>query len=119
MKTLERGFGVSIAWCYERLNSGDYTIVHTRTSHMAADIYTKPFEDVSVWTRLRRLINVYSPKEIADGLLSPDPSSYPERDTVGVVINPADVNPHYTYILSGESELNTNYRKPAKLKPKP
>ena len=43
MKTLERGFGVDIAWCHKKFTSGDYKILHTRSSHMAADIYTKGF----------------------------------------------------------------------------
>ena len=61
MKTLERCFGVSVAKINERMRSGDYFMVHTRTHDMSADIYTKGFTDVALFNRLRALINVFSP----------------------------------------------------------
>ncbi len=45
MKTLERCFGVSVAWINEQMRSGDYNMVHTRTHDMSADIYIKGFTD--------------------------------------------------------------------------
>ena len=41
MKTLERGFGVVIGWINEQIAKGFFNIIHTRTRHMSADIYTK------------------------------------------------------------------------------
>ena len=42
------------------------------------------------------------------------------KDIEGVDVDPNDLNPHYTYIMSGESEHNTDFRKPVKKKsPKP
>ena len=49
MKTLERGFGIDIAWNHKRIESGDYVLVHTRTSHMSADIYTKGLGNPKTW----------------------------------------------------------------------
>ena len=40
MKDLERCFGVSLAWGHQRMMSGDYIMVHTRSHDMSADIYT-------------------------------------------------------------------------------
>ena len=71
MKTLERGHGVSIGWINSRVNSGDYNLVHTRTQHMSADIYTKGINNPDTWNRLRKLINVYTPLEISSGDLNP------------------------------------------------
>ena len=41
MKTLERNFGISVAWLNERLKSGEYVIVHCGSKNMSAGIYTK------------------------------------------------------------------------------
>ncbi len=117
MKTLERGHGVQLSWNHGRFSSDDYILIHTRTSHMTADIYTKGFNDANTWRRLRRLINVYTKEELSKGWLSPDPDSYAAKDIEGIEVDIKDVNPHYTYIMSGESELNTDFRKPAKIKP--
>ena len=116
MKTLERNFGVSIGWCHDRVESLDYVLIHTRTSHMAADIYTKGFRAPDVWIRLRRLINVYTIDEIKNFQFSPEHSSYSTKDVEDVVVDSNDLNPHYTYIMSGESVLNTDFRKPVKTK---
>ena len=62
MTTLERGHGVQIGWINERLVSGDYNLIHTRTQHMAADIYTKYFSNPETWQRLLLLIHVYTPE---------------------------------------------------------
>ena len=117
MKTLERGFGVDIAWNHARVESGDYDLIHTRSSHMAADIFTKPFPGPAPWTRLRRLINIYSPQELAEGWLSPDQKDYPAKDIEGIDEPVNHLNPHYTYIMSGASTLKTDFRKPIKKKP--
>ena len=109
-KKNERGHGVQLAWNHERFSSDDYVSIHTRTSHMTADIYTKGFNDANTWRRLRRLINIYTPEELSNGWLSPETHSYLAKDVEGVEVDIKDVNPHYTYIMSGESELNTDFR---------
>ena len=80
MKTLERGHGVSIGWLHERVATGDYNLVHTRTTNMTADIFTKPFTDPVTWTRLRRLVNVYTPEEMENLILNPDYNDVNETD---------------------------------------
>ena len=117
MKTLERNFGVTIGWNHDRVKSGDYILIHTRSSHMSADIYTKGFRAPDVYKRLKRLINIYTPEEILNFWFSPVVSSYPPAECEGVVIDPTHLNPHYTYIMSGESDLNTDFRKPVRVKP--
>jgi hypothetical protein len=62
MKTLERNFGCKIGWIHERIRDGYYNLIHTRTKDMTADIYTKGFTDAVLWTRLRRLCNIYTPE---------------------------------------------------------
>ena len=49
MKTLERGFGIVIGWNHQRIESGDYILIHTRSSHQAADIYTKGISYPTTW----------------------------------------------------------------------
>jgi len=98
MKTLDRNFGVSIAWNHERFESGDYILIHTRSTHMAADIYTKGFRSAGAFERLRRLINIYSLKEIESGEFSPSSGSYDTRDVEGIDVDPSHANPHYTYV---------------------
>ncbi len=41
MTTLERGFGVSIAYIHDRVMSGEFNLIHTESRDMSADIYTK------------------------------------------------------------------------------
>ena len=60
MKTLERGFGVDIAWNHDRIESGDYDLIHTRSSHMAADIFTKPVEKAKFVRMRDYIMNVHS-----------------------------------------------------------
>ena len=38
MTTLERGFGVSIAYIHDRVTSGDFNLIHTESRDMSADI---------------------------------------------------------------------------------
>ena len=70
MRTLERGHGVSMGWLHERVATGDYNSIHTRSTNMTADIFTKPFTDPVTWTRLRRLVNVYTPDEMKNMTLN-------------------------------------------------
>ena len=71
MKTLERGFGVIIGWINEMINSGRYNLRHTGTDDMSADLYTKCIHDQNVWRHLKRIINVYDPKEVENGDFDP------------------------------------------------
>ena len=59
MKDLERAFGISLAWGYQRICSGDDIMMHTRTHDMTADIFTKGFQNKHLLKRLRMLINIY------------------------------------------------------------
>lgn len=116
MKTLERGFGVSIGWINEKINSGMYNLIHTRTDDMSADIYTKCIQDHNTWRHLKRIINVYSPQEVDEGSFDPDIAG-------GDTAASSDLNPHYWRIMSGSSN-DTDQRKavktkPSKFKPKP
>ena len=89
---------------------------------MAGDIYTKGFSNPETWTRLRMLINIFSPEEIMRSSFNPGLESYQEKDFEGVVIDEKHCNPHYTYIMSGEgSPFNdADFRKAVKKKkPKP
>ena len=40
MKPLDRNPGISVGWIHEKIVEGSYNFIHTRTEHMAADIYT-------------------------------------------------------------------------------
>ena len=60
-----------IGWINERLTTGDYNLIHTRTQHMSADIYTKYFSNPETWQRLLMLINVYTPEQLAAGVFNP------------------------------------------------
>ena len=70
MKTLERNHGVVLGWMHERVKAGDYNLIHTRSEDMSADLYTKAFTQRPLWTRLRKLVNIYTPEEIEDGIQS-------------------------------------------------
>ena len=73
MKELERAFGVYVSWNCARLASGDYLIYYTRSHDMAADIYTKGFNDVCSFNRLLLLTNLYSPDQWRCNVLRPAP----------------------------------------------
>ena len=58
MKDLGRALGISLAWGYQRICSGDYIMIHTRTHDMTADIFTKCFQNKNLFKRLKMLINI-------------------------------------------------------------
>ena len=58
MKDLERCFGVSLAWGHQRMMSGDYIMIHTRSHYMFADIYTKGFLNEILSRRHKLLPNL-------------------------------------------------------------
>ena len=109
MKTLERGFGVSIGWINERVSSGWYNLIHTRTRDMAADIQTKCVADPQSWRHLRSIINVYSPEDLEQGNLDLDVTDETDNDFEGI-------NRHYYRIMLGASN-DSDMRKAVKLKP--
>ena len=71
MKDLERCFGVSLAWGHQRMMSGDYIMVHTRSHDNSADIYTKGFLNKTLFRRLKVLTNMYTQEELDKGWLNP------------------------------------------------
>jgi hypothetical protein len=119
MRTLERCFGVRVGWIYQRVTSGDYNLIHTNTKHMCADIYTKAMPNPVLFNRLRKLINICTEEEVAAGDFNPDvdlskdvnPEAFTSMDATAL-------NTHYYTAYSSESTHKTDFRKPAKLKPK-
>ena len=78
MKTLERNFGCKVSWMNEVVmgpkqngQGSGYVLVHTGSKHMAADIYTEGFTDKGAFGNLKKLINVFKPKQIEDGDFDP------------------------------------------------
>ena len=62
---------VSLAWGHQRMMSGDYIMVHTRSHDMSADIYTKGFLNKTLFRRLKLLTNLYTQEELDKGWLNP------------------------------------------------
>ena len=132
MKTLERQRGVIISWIHSEIIDGRYNIIHTRTEHMSADMFTKTFTDVGLWSRLRTLINVYSPEQLANLELNPSNEWLSEKllwQIGGKASIPApeqtrdeylkyhsSFNKQYFHIIEGASTADSDWRKPAKLK---
>ena len=139
MKFLERGHGISIGWIHDRIEQGWYNMIHTRTEHMTADIYTKAFNEPRKWDRLRLLVNVFTPDELSSGNLCPANSDLPERISWETALScfrrgerylpdgfttladggysPSDsMNPQYFAILEGLSTAEDDFRKAAKVK---
>ena len=85
---------------------------------MTADIFTKPFTDPVTWTRLRRLVNVYTPDEMSTMVLNPDYSDVAETDDEKVENerHRENLNQAYHRIMSGPSTLYTDNRKEVKVK---
>ena len=111
MKTLERNFGVSVAWLNERLKSGEYIIVHCGSKNMSADIYTKGFTDKSLWEMLNQLTDVFTPAQIRD--FNVNPAVLKDEDDVEV--RPAgNLNTQYYEIM--ENASMEEERKPIKQK---
>jgi len=111
MKTLERNFGVSVAWLNERLKSGEYIIVHCGSKNMSADIYTKGFTDKCLWERLNQLTNVFTPAQIKDFNINPAVI----KDEEDLVIRPVgNLNTQYYEIMKNASLEEE--RKPIKQK---
>ena len=135
MKTLETCHGFSVASIHQGVLDGVYNWIHTRSEHMTADIFTKPFAQPALWARLKMLINIYSPSQIAKVEFNPDNSWIEPKENWslnGRKTNLHDVtkvdhsdlidtsggfNQQYRAILEGASTADDDWRKPAKQKP--
>ena len=118
MKTLERCFGVSVAWFHERLLSKDYKILCTRSYDMAADICTKGFSSAESFWRLRRLINVYQRVEIDGGCWNPEPKMVDGSSVYdNEYFDPSQNNTQYQVLMAADDSM-VDTRKPVKEKPK-
>ena len=68
MRYLSRTHGISVAFLHERFKSKAFRLQYQETARMAADIYTKAFNDPLKWEAACWLINVCSPEQlVADG----------------------------------------------------
>merc|ERR1712066_88011 len=56
---------------HERVKARDYNLIHTRSGDISADVYTKAFTQKSIWTKLRRPVNIYTPEETKNGDFNP------------------------------------------------
>jgi hypothetical protein len=131
MKPLDRNPGISVGWIHEKIVEGSYNFIHTRTEHMSADIYTKSFTDFGLWQRLKMLINIYSPTQMAVDPWEPNPSNddifLPAVEGGGplhCMHSLSDfqkykcANPQYFVITRGLSTADDDLRKPIKQKSK-
>ena len=64
MRYLTRTHRLPIAWMHERFKQGDIVLRYEVSARMAADIYTKAFQDADKWRMACWLINVVDPVEM-------------------------------------------------------
>ena len=62
MRYLERTHGVSAAWLHEIFQADHIALVYETTGKMAADIYTKGYDDARKWKSVTSLINIVTPE---------------------------------------------------------
>ena len=62
MRYLERTHGVSFAWLHEVFQADHVALVYEITGKMAADIYTKGYDDGRKWKSVTSLINIVTPE---------------------------------------------------------
>ena len=120
MKELERAFGCYVSWNCARLASGDYAISYTRSHDMAADIYTKGFNDNALFNRLLLLTNLYSPDQWRQNVLRPTPILGDK--TLAVGSEDFDIklfNSQWPLLVGSASTKQEDNRKPIKKKAKP
>ena len=121
MKTLERNFGTKVGYMHEQVCGtgadgppSPFTLVHTASRHMSADIYTKGFTDRVLFSSLKQMINVYSQEQWRTLALSPKPNT---EDEESVLPEGKDwVNLQYHFIMRGDNTEKTDFRKPIKPK---
>ena len=58
MRYLSRTQGLNVGWLYERFQSPELELEYTRSSDMAADIFTKSFTCKIKWLEVCRLVNI-------------------------------------------------------------
>ena len=64
MRHLLRTHRISVAWLHEVHQSEEVQVEYELTTHMAADIYTKAFNDPQKWTNACWLIGVIDPNSL-------------------------------------------------------
>ncbi len=75
MQPLDQIPGINVGWVHAKVADGSYNMIHTRTEHMTADLYTKSFKDFALWGRLKMLANIYSPKQMDANPWVPNPDN--------------------------------------------
>jgi len=65
MRYIGRTHGVSVAWLHETFKGDDLELAYEELARMAADIFTKAFDDNDKWRAACWLINVCDPKELS------------------------------------------------------
>ena len=58
MRHLSRTHGISISWLHEQCRNQEVQLEYITTTLMAADTYTKAFQDAVKWTNLCQQINL-------------------------------------------------------------
>ena len=66
MKHLGRVHRVGIAWMHKQFEQSYLSLMYERTAYMAADIYTKAFNDKDKWDHACLLINIVDPADLSD-----------------------------------------------------
>ena len=120
MKELERAFGVYVSWNCARLASGDYVIYYTRSHDMAADICTKGFNDVALYSRLLLLTNMYSPDQWKKNILRPPPLLGDRSSAIGSEgFDSTATNSQLSVLSAAQSAKQEDNRKPIKKNAEP
>ena len=70
MRWLSRNHGLATRYQYDHVGNeetkDDTQLMYTRSQWMAADIYTKPFNNREKWRQASELVNVIDPKDSKD-----------------------------------------------------
>ena len=64
MRHLSRTHGICVWWLHEQCRGDGLQVEHFTTTLMAADIYTKAFQDSVKWNTLCEQINLVEPKDL-------------------------------------------------------
>ncbi len=64
MRHLHRTHGIHISWMYDQCMSDQIQVRYVTTTLMAADIYTKAFQDAVKWNNLCEHINIVEQSEL-------------------------------------------------------
>ena len=87
---------------------------------MAADIYTKGFNDIGLFNRLLLLTNLYSPEQWRQNILRPTPILGDKTLAIGTEdFDDMLVNSQWSILTGGPSTKQEDNRKPIKKKAKP